>query len=151
MTRTSRSRASSSSAAVTSSMTCRLSALRWAGRLRVIRAAAPSRRTSTGPAAAVSVVSSTLMPATIRLSLEHEPEVRAAPVARRADRHQQRPVEDPVGAVARLAREVQLRREDRAVGALDLDVDVAGAAGVEAGDDRAQRVAAPRVGELVAA
>src|SRR3954452_4250710 len=124
---------SSPSAAVTSRMSSRLSALRCAGRLSVIRAAGPSRRTRTGPAAAVSEgVSSALMaPTKRRGSAQHEPDPRAAPVADAADGHQQRAVEDVVGPVARLAGEVELRREDLAVRALDLHVDVAGAAGIE--------------------
>src|SRR3954470_1274625 len=145
--RTLASAASSSSAAMTSP----ISALRWAGRLRVRRASGPSRRTSTG---AVSVVSSTLMPATIRprrALCDDESEPRAPPVARAGDVHQQRAREDPVRAVARLAGEVQLCREDLAVGTLHLDVDVARPAGIQAGNDRPQRVAAARVGELVPA
>src|SRR5215470_11369684 len=151
MTRTSLSSASRSSAAVTSRITSRLSALRCAGRFRVMCAAGPSWRTSTGPAAAVSVVSSTLMPATIRLSAHDEPEARPPAVPGGVHVHEQRAVEDVVGAVARFAREVQLRREDRSVRALHLDVDVARPAGIQAGHDRPQRVAAARVGELVAA
>src|SRR4029079_3618888 len=121
-----------SSVAVTSSITSRLSALRCAGRLRVIRATAPSRRKRTGPAA-VSVVSSTLMPATIRPSAQHEAEARPAAGARGAYVHDQRAVEDAVGSVARLAGEVELRREDLPVRALHLDVDVAGGPGGGAG------------------
>src|SRR3954452_872311 len=139
MARTLASAASSSSAAITSPISARLSALRWAGRLRVIRASGPSRRTSTGPAEAGSVVSSTLMPATIRPRddlRQDEPEPRAPAVAGTRDVHDQRAVEDPVRAVARLAGEVHLRRQDPAVGALHLDVDVARPAGVQAGDDR---------------
>src|SRR3954447_3780283 len=143
---------SCSSAAITSVISARLSALRWAGRLRVIRASGPSRRTSSGPAEVVSVVSSTLMPATIRPRLrQYEPELRAAAAAGAPDVHEQRAVEDAVRAVARLAGEVELRREDLAVGALHLDVDVARAPGIEAGHDRPQRVAPAGVGELVAA
>src|SRR3954454_8844690 len=151
--RTSGSRPISTSAAVASRMSSRLSALRCAGRLSVIRAAGPSRRTRTGPAAAVSEgVSSALMAPTIRRgSAQHEPEPRAAPVADAADGHQERAVEDVVGPVARLAGEVELRREDLAVRALDLHVDVPRAAGIEPRHDRPQRVAAAAVGELMAA
>src|SRR3954451_5740186 len=136
-------------AAVTSCIASRLSALRCFGRLRVIRASGPSWRTSTGPAAAV--VSSALMRATIRLSPKHEADLRPPAASGAADVHEQRAVEDRVGAIARLAGEVELRRQDLAVRALDLDVDVAGPAGIEAGHDRAQRVAGAGVGELVAA
>src|SRR3954463_15806828 len=136
-------------AVVTSCMTSRVSALRCLGRLRVIRASGPSWRTSTGPAAVV--VSSALMRATIRLSAQHEAELRPPAAARAADVHEQRAVEDRVRAVARLAGEVELRRQGLAVRALHLDVDVARAAGIEAGHDRPQRVAAAGVGELVPA
>src|SRR4051812_50136787 len=71
------------------------------------------------------------MPATIRPRLrQYEPELRAAAAAGAPDVHEQRAVEDAIRAVARLPGEVELRREDLAVRALHLDVDVAGAAGV---------------------
>src|SRR3954465_7498723 len=145
--RTLASAPSSSSAAMTSPISARLSALRWAGRLRVRRASGPSRRARTG---AVAVGWSPLMPATIRprrALCDDESEPRAPPVAHAGDVHQQRAREDPVRAVARLAGEVQLCREDLAVGTLHLDVDVARPAGIQAGNDRPQRVAAARGGE----
>src|SRR3954468_20163859 len=142
----------SPSAAVTCRMSSRLNALRCAGRFSTMRAAGPSRRTRIGPAEAVSGVESALMPPTIRpRSAQDEPEARAAPVADAADVHEQRAVENVVGAVARLAGEVELRREDLPVRALHLDVDVARAAGIEAGHDRPQREAPARIGELVPA
>ena len=59
--------------------------------------------------------------------------------------------EDAVAVVVRLAGEVELGGQDGAVGGLDLDVDVAGPAGVEAGHDRLQPPGAVGVAELVAA
>lgn len=59
-------------------------------------------------------------------------------------------VEEGVGAVARLAGEVQPGGEHRTAGRLRLHVEVPGAAGVEARHDRAQRVRAGGVRELVA-
>src|SRR3954468_18479093 len=107
--RTLASRPSSPSAAVTCRMSSRLSALRCAGRFSVIRAAGPSRRMRTGPAEAVSGVESALMPPTIRRgSAQDEPELRAPAVADAPEVHDERAVEDAVGAVARLAGEVEL-------------------------------------------
>src|SRR3954453_4600583 len=106
------------SAAVISAIVSRLRALRWEGRFSVMRAAGASGRTRTG--AAVSVVSSALIPATIRPSAEDEAEPRAARGTDAADVHEQRGVEDGVRAVARLAGEVELRREHLAVRALHL-------------------------------
>src|SRR5919202_818106 len=135
-----------STAAVTSCMTSRLSALRCLGRLRVIRASGPSWRTSTGPAV---VVSSALMGPTIRprgALAKDEAELRPPAAARAPDVHQQRAVDDRVRAVARLAREVELRREDRAVRALHLDVDVAGGGPGPARDEPGPRPAPPPPG-----
>src|SRR5207302_9076405 len=68
-----------------------------------------------------------------------------------ADRHQQFLLEDGVPCVLWLAREVQLGCEDGAVGRLDLDVDVPGAARIQAGDDGDEPVATAVVGEQMAA
>jgi hypothetical protein len=86
-----------------------------------------------------------------RSALEHEGERALAGAAAVADVGQdQLGLEDAVAVVAGLAGEVELGGEDGAVGGLDLDVDVAGAAGVDARQDRLQAPGAVGVAELVA-
>src|SRR5439155_8677741 len=67
------------------------------------------------------------------------------------DGHHEVLTKDTITLVARLVGEIELGRERRLIGRLHLDVDMARAAGVEAGDDRLQAKAAVGVGELVPA
>ncbi len=60
-------------------------------------------------------------------------------------------IEEHVRAVAGLSGEVQLGGQHGLAGGLHLDVDVPGAAGVEAGHDRLEGEGAGGVAELVAA
>src|SRR5712691_11382327 len=83
--------------------------------------------------------------------IEHEIEARGEAVAGLGHAHHELAAEEAVAAVHRLVREIELSGEHRPFRRLHLDVVVAGAAGVERRQDRAEPVAALGVGEQVPA
>src|SRR5215472_9127624 len=83
--------------------------------------------------------------------VEHEIEPCGEPVAGLRHSHYQLAAEQSVAAVHRLVRKVELSGEHASLRRLHLDVVVAGAAGIERRQDRAQAVAAVGVREQMPA
>ncbi|CAM5486922.1 hypothetical protein STENM36S_01018 [Streptomyces tendae] len=107
-----------------------------------------------GPGAARRVggrVGGRIRGACVAVHVQDEVEGALLAAAGAADVHQQGRVEDCVRAVAGLAGEVELGGQHGLAGGLCLDVDVPGAAGIEAGHDRLQGERTGGVAELVAA
>src|SRR3981189_3502209 len=92
-----------------------------------------------------------LMPATILAIVEHEIEAGVDTVAGRRGPHQQLLAKQAVAAVRRLGREIKLRGQQPSCRRLNLQVKVAGAAGIDRRHDGAEAVASLGVGVLVAA
>ena len=83
-------------------------------------------------------------------SLDHEIEPTQSALVDSGEPHQQSLVEEAVAAISRLVREIELGCQNRPPGALNLEMNVSCAAGVEARHDGGEPPAAIGVGELVA-
>src|SRR5438270_8282225 len=84
-------------------------------------------------------------------SVEHEVETPGEPPFVFGGAHQELAAEQAVGTILSLAREIELGGQYAAAARLHLDMDMARAAGIDAGHNAAQPIASFGVAELMAA